>query len=165
MKEIIQTKQLSKSYDQRMILYKIDLRIEKGRSIAFTGHNGCGKSTMLKLLAGLDGLTRAEAAERCERLMEDFFMEEMGNTQMKNLSKGTLQKVGVIQALLTVPQVLLLDEPLSGQDADSQDVFISKIKELHQQGMTILMSCHEQHLIDRISDTVYHIEKGRIAYD
>ena len=57
-------------------------------------------------------------------------MAEHLRSRMSTLSKGTLQKVGVIQALLIMPDVLLLDEPLSGQDVDAQRVFVEKVNDL-----------------------------------
>jgi len=202
-KEIIRIEGLSKSYNFKTVLDRLDLSIYESQSIAFVGHNGCGKSTLLKLTARLirpdrgqvvhrkkllfhyvpehfpkmnitarqyltsmgllDGLTAAEINEKIEELSAELFMADMISKPMKNLSRGTLQKVGVIQALLSKPQLLLLDEPLSGQDMDSQAVFIDKVNELRKQGVTVLMSCHEQHLIERVSDTVYRIENGRIV--
>ena len=58
--------------------------------------------------------------------------------------------------------IILLDEPLSGQDTDSQEVFIGKINELKKQGITIFMSCHEKKLMDEISDNIYTINKGKL---
>ncbi len=66
----------------------------------------------------------------------------------------------MIQALLKEPDILLLDEPLSGQDIASQQVFIDKINVLRKNGVVILMSCHEPHLIDAISDCVYQLDGG-----
>ena len=116
----------------------------------------------LEAMGKMDGLMATEIKDRINRLCGEFFMKEMISTPMKHLSKGTLQKVGVVQALMVTPQVLLLDEPLSGQDMDSQGVFIEKVNQLREQGVTVLMACHEQHLVDQVSDTVYRIEKGRI---
>ena len=59
--------------------------------------------------------------------------------------------------------MIVLDEPLSGQDVDSQEVFISKINGLRGKGVTVLMSCHEKKLIDAISDKVYTIEQGKLV--
>ena len=81
---------------------------------------------------------------------------------MKDLSKGTLQKIGVIQALLRRPQVLLLDEPLSGQDMDSQMVFIQKMNALRAEKVTLLMSCHEKYLVESLSDTVMAVGHGQV---
>ena len=92
----------------------------------------------------------------------DFFLESMINTKLNELSKGSLQKVGVIQALIGKRDVILLDEPLSGQDAASQDVFIEKINELRGKGVTVLMSCHERRLIDELTDREYTINNGKL---
>ena len=81
---------------------------------------------------------------------------------MKNMSKGSLQKVGVIQALMAPHDAILLDEPLSGQDVPSQEVFVSKMNELKSQGKAIFISCHEKKLIDELSDKVYTIQSGRL---
>jgi len=66
----------------------------------------------LKLRGKIDDVS----TEKIKELLQDFFMEEMTNTSLNHLSKGSLRKIGVIQALLKKPDVLLLDEPLSGQD-------------------------------------------------
>lgn len=202
MNELISLNGISKIYDSKLVLDKIDLSIKENQSIALTGHNGSGKSTLLKIVAGLvkpsagsitfahkllfhyvpdgfpkmnltiwqylkrmgeiDGLASEKEKEKIECLSEDFFLRDMLHSKMSHLSKGTLQKVGVIQALLTKPDVLLLDEPLSGQDLDSQRVFISKINELRNDNVTILMSCHERYLIEQITDTVYGIDNRKL---
>lgn len=82
----------------------------------------------------LDGMRRDEAGRRIESLGEDFFLSELLDVPMKSLSKGTLQKIGVIQALVTRPDVLLLDEPVSGQDKEPQKVLIEKTNELRGRG-------------------------------
>ncbi len=81
---------------------------------------------------------------------------------MKYLSKGTLQKVGVIQALLKIPDILILDEPLSGQDVQSQEMFVKLMKELNQGGMTLVMACHEKYLVEQLAQEVYQIDQGCI---
>lgn len=113
-------------------------------------------------MCDIDGMTVQDAEEKIQMLSKDFFLEDMMHTQMRHLSKGTLQKVGVIQALLTKPDVLLLDKPLSGQDLDSQNVFIDKINELRRENVTVLMSYHEPDLPLKISDIVYRISEGKI---
>jgi len=116
----------------------------------------------LSLIARIDEINRADIRKVIVSHLKDFFMEHMADTPLLYLSKGSLQKVGVIQALLVMPDVLLLDEPLSGQDMKSQRVFIERMKELLENGMTIIMSCHEKYLIDEISDTVVEIKDGQI---
>jgi len=108
----------------------------------------------------IEGLSKEYVAKRSEELFHTFFMEEMVDNSIKNLSKGTMQKVSVIQAVLSKPDILLLDEPLSGQDVDSQKVFIDLINQMNEDGVTIVMSCHEDLLLRTVSKIIYEI-KGR----
>ena len=111
----------------------------------------------------MDGLEDTKLQQRIQKLSEDFFFYSMLDTPMKHLSKGSLQKVGVIQALLKEPEVLLLDEPLSGQDVMSQQVFIQQMNELRKKGVVILMSCHEPYLVDAITDCVYQFKEEKLT--
>ena len=99
--------------------------------------------------------------EGIKRLGEDFFLSEMLDLSMQSLSKGTLQKISVMQALLAKPDVLLLDEPLSGQDRESQKVFVQKINMLRNAGTTIFMSCHEKKLVKAISEQAEQANHNR----
>lgn len=110
----------------------------------------------------LDGMRKDEAGKRAESLGDDFFLGGLLDVPMKSLSKGTLQKIGVIQALMTRPDILLLDEPVSGQDKESQKVLIEKTNELRSEDVTILMSCHEEHIVNAIAKDVYTIRGGRL---
>lgn len=113
-------------------------------------------------MGSLSGLERKETEKRIDTLGSDFFLSELLDTQMRALSKGSLQKVGVMQALIRKPDVLLLDEPLSGQDVDSQKVFIEKVNEMRSMGVTVFMSCHEKYLVNAISEKVYTIREGKL---
>lgn len=106
----------------------------------------------------LDGLTKEEAKERGRFLFRQFFMDSMADKPMKYLSKGTLQKTAVIQALLTKADILLMDEPLSGQDVESQNIFMAMIQKYVNDGGSVVMSCHEKKLINRLADLVYEIK-------
>ena len=56
--------------------------------------------------------------------------------------------------------MFLLDEPLSGQDEDSKKVFIHKVNELREKGITVILSCHEKELTDALTEKQYIIQKG-----
>lgn len=128
---------------------------EKFSAVNMTG------TKYLDYMSAMDGLyTSAERKDIIKKFTEEFYLTDMINKPMRKLSKGTLQKIGVIQALIRKPEVLLLDEPLSGQDVNSQQVFVSKILELKKQGTIILLAAHEENLINNLSDSVYTI-KGR----
>lgn len=112
----------------------------------------------IRCMGRIQGMDPKAIEQKSRQLFQAFFMESMTDIPMKHLSKGTLQKVGVIQAVLQRPDVLLLDEPLSGQDLDSQEVFIQWMNRLRAEGVALVMSCHEKHLYARISDTVYEVK-------
>lgn len=199
---IIKIKNLVKKYDDRVVFDNVSLDIMKGESIALTGNNGMGKSTLIKILCGLtsmnsgeiirdknlkfnyipekfpplnikareyikligeiEGLRRDDFVRKTNYLYKEFNLEKMINITMKNLSKGTLQKITVIQAFLSKPDILLLDEPLSGQDSESQKTFIRMVKELIKDGVTVIMSCHELFLIDQLSTRILQIKDSKI---
>lgn len=120
-----------------------------------------GRSYLMRMGA-MDGLKKTIVLNQVETLGEEFFLSELLDIPMKYLSKGSLQKIGVIQAFLKRPDVLLLDEPLSGQDKESQRVFIEKVNQLRSQDTTVLMACHEKKLLDAIAEEVYIISEGRL---
>lgn len=111
----------------------------------------------IKALGLIGGLTPEQVRISMTDLFQAFQMDDMRNVPIKHLSKGTIQKVAVIQALLTTPDVLLLDEPLSGQDIQSQQLFIRMVQKLHQQGVATIMSCHERFLVNQLANTAYEI--------
>lgn len=119
--------------------------------------------TYILQMAQIEGMKEKEAEEKSNELFDHFFMSTMVDTPLKYLSKGTLQKVAVIQAFMMKPDLFLFDEPLSGQDSASQKNFIQYVNELNQQGTAILISCHEQWLVQAISKTVYEIKNKTIV--
>lgn len=94
------------------------------------------------------------------KLYRDFFLEDMIDTPMKYLSKGTLQKAAVLQALIDKRDLLFLDEPLSGQDYLSQSNFVMHMKKRKAEGMSIVMACHEPYLIHELADRILQIKSG-----
>lgn len=116
--------------------------------------------SFMKHIGYIDGLDKKTCDQRCKYLFSKFYMDDLLDIPLKHLSKGTLQKVGVIQALLIPCDVLLLDEPLSGQDMDSQAVFIDLMHEWKENGTTIIMACHEKYLVSRISNRIFEIREG-----
>ena len=116
----------------------------------------------IKSLGLIGGLTTAKVSTSMTDLFQTFQMDDMCDVPIKHLSKGTIQKVSVIQALLTTPDVLLLDEPLSGQDIQSQQLFIRMVQKLHQQGVATIMSCHERFLVNQLAHTAYEISDHQL---
>ena len=101
-----------------------------------------------------------DADEQLETYYKNFHLEDMLDTPMKQLSKGTLQKAAMIQALIGEKDILFMDEPLSGQDIKSQQCFVKEIRSQKEQGLSVIMACHEPFLIKELADKVYQIKDG-----
>lgn len=119
-------------------------------------------SQYIRHMGLIEGLSSSAIQEKSDELLSAFFMRELKDVPMKHLSKGTLQKVGVVQALLIANDVLLLDEPLSGQDTASQQEFVRRIRALRQSGVTVLLACHEKRLARALADRLYEIGEGTV---
>ena len=102
--------------------------------------------------------TESEGRDCMENYLHQFHLEAMLKTPMKYLSKGTLQKAAVIQALLGKRELMFLDEPLSGQDTLSQMTLIQELRRRKEEGMTLIMACHETYLIEELADRIYEIK-------
>lgn len=107
--------------------------------------------------------TEGEDHDCMERYLRQFHLETMLKTPMKYLSKGTLQKAAVIQALLGKRDLMFLDEPLSGQDTLSQMTLIQELRRRKEEGMALIMACHETCLIEELADRIYEIREGELA--
>jgi ABC-2 type transport system ATP-binding protein len=83
--------------------------------------------------------------------------------QIKNLSKGNKQKVGVIQALMHRPELLLLDEPTSGLDPLMQQEVVGLLREANAAGATIFFSSHIMSEVEHVANRVGIIRKGEIV--
>jgi ABC-2 type transport system ATP-binding protein len=82
--------------------------------------------------------------------------------QIKNLSKGNKQKVGVIQALMHRPQLLLLDEPTSGLDPLIQQEVLGLLREANKNGATVFFSSHIMSEVENVAGRVAIIRSGKI---
>ena len=115
-------------------------------------------------IGAISGLKKDEINTQSRRLFEALFMQDMIETPIRFLSKGTIQKLAVVQAFLITPDVLLLDEPISGQDKDSQQAFMDMVNKLNrEQGVTILCSCHEDYMVNAIAKKVYTITDRKLC--
>ncbi|MDR2967700.1 MAG: ABC transporter ATP-binding protein [Methanobacteriaceae archaeon] len=112
----------------------------------------------IKFLAdyrGLKDLTKAH------ELIERFDLDPKDN--IKKMSKGTKQKLGIIVALMHDPKIIILDEPTSGLDPLMQNKFIELILEEKKKGKTILMSSHTFEEVEKTCDRVAIIKAGEIV--
>ncbi len=116
----------------------------------------------LEYVSRVKGLSRAQRAEEAFRVMERCGLSDMGSRMLRQLSKGYRQRVGIAQALIGAPPVLILDEPTVGLDP-SQIVDIRRmIKELGG-AHTVLLSTHILPEVSMVCDRVIIISRGRIV--
>jgi ABC-2 type transport system ATP-binding protein len=209
---MIATERLTHSYEGKVALVDLNLRVDPGEIFGFLGPNGAGKSTTVKILTGLirpqsgraivagfdvethpldvkrrvgyvpeapalyDSLTAAEylelmgclyhldpAAARTRRgeLLELFGLDVDQHQRIKEFSKGMRQKVVIAAALLHKPEVLILDEPFDGLDANTALVMKELLRQLAGQGKTILFSSHILEVVERICTRIMVINLGR----
>lgn len=119
----------------------------------------------LTFIGELYGLDYDVADEKAKKLMALFNLEKVYDSRISSYSKGMRQKVLIISSLLNDPDILFLDEPLSGMDANSVMVFKEVLAELVSQGKTIFYSSHIMEVVEKISDRIILINDGQIVAD
>lgn len=118
----------------------------------------------LSFYAKLCGVPRAEVAVRVTSLLEAVGLAHAGDERLRNYSKGMLQRIGIGQALVHDPQVLFLDEPMSGLDPIGRKEIRDLIWQFRDRGKTIFMTTHILSDVEMLCDSVAIIVKGRIQY-
>ncbi len=111
----------------------------------------------------LCGYSRAEARRRCDQVLEQVGMSARADRPLAGYSKGMRQRIKLAQALLHDPQLLLLDEPLSGIDPLGRRDTIALFRQLAQAGKCLLVSSHELEELEKLTDHVAIMAQGRIA--
>ena len=128
-----------------------------GELNAYDGMTGWELLTYYANLRG--GVDWSYAESLAERLELDL------NRKIRNLSKGNKQKVGLVQAFMARPELLILDEPTSGLDPLMQQEFYRLVLEAKEEGQTVFLSSHVMAEVERIADRVGIIREGRLVLD
>jgi ABC-2 type transport system ATP-binding protein len=116
----------------------------------------------LKTLGKLSGLSDAEVEGRIPEILDLLGLADVRHKKISQLSGGMTQKVGLAQALLHEPKLLVLDEPLGGLDPLSRHQFKGIVLKLGQKGTTILFSSHILSDVQDVADRIGIINRGRI---
>lgn len=116
---------------------------------------------MILYLAELKDYPIKKAKERALHYLKKLGLEGKEKVSVEELSKGMAQKVQFIGSIIHEPELLILDEPFSGLDPLSQDVFKNEIKELAQSGTAILLSSHQMNMVEEICDRLFMIHRGQ----
>lgn len=200
--------QLTKKFQDTLALDAVSLSVAAGERVALLGHNGAGKSTMMKIILGLipyDGgdvavmqaapgsaaaraqvaylpenvafhpaLTgleqigtylrlRGEDAGQAMALLERVGLHAAAKRRIGTYSKGMRQRVGLAQALIGRPKLLVLDEPTSGLDPVSRRDFYALLDGLAADGASILLSSHALTEVEARTDRILILSKGRLV--
>jgi len=109
----------------------------------------------------LKGLDKRRAQQQAEMWLERLEMTEVRDRKVMELSKGNQQKVQLIAALIADPEIVVLDEPLSGLDPVGARTITNLIRDLAAAGKTVLVSTHQMELVETICQRVLMIYKGQ----
>ncbi len=205
----VDIEKVCKHYGNFDAVSNLSLQIPQRQVVALIGHNGAGKTSLLKMILGvsrpssgqirlwgqsLDGdrsfsrdqigflpevanFTNAmsgietlkffarikqQPVAQCAQLLEQVGLSDAARRKIKTYSKGMRQRLGLAQALLGNPKLLILDEPTTGLDPDSRRDFYDIVYERQQQGATIIISTHSLAEIEIQADSIAILKKGRL---
>ena len=210
---MIETKDLTKTFDNFTAVDSLNLKIEKGEFFGLLGPNGAGKTTTISLLSTLllptkgeiliDGqqltrqrpdlkrkisvitqeysmrqdmnmdeimeyqgrlyfMPRKEIKKRTEELLEFCDLLKFRKRTVRKLSGGMKRKLMVCRALLTEPDILLLDEPTAGMDALSRRQMWNLLRKLNDRNLTILLTTHYMEEAQNLCGRVALMDHGKL---
>jgi len=114
-------------------------------------------------MARLCGYDRTEARRRTDRALEQVGMTGRADRKLRGYSKGMRQRIKLAQAVLHDPDLIVLDEPLSGIDPVGRQELLELFRALARQGKCLLISSHELEELEKLTDHVAIMSRGRIA--
>jgi ABC-2 type transport system ATP-binding protein len=115
--------------------------------------------------ARLCGMSRQRRRARAEELLAQVGLDHAADARLRTYSKGMQQRLGIAQALVHDPDVVFLDEPMSGLDPIGRKEVRDLILRLREQGKTVFMNTHILHDVELVCDRVAIIAGGRIRYE
>jgi ABC-2 type transport system ATP-binding protein len=119
---------------------------------------------LLRYFAGLFGCSAADSRARANRLLDEVGIGAERRLQLRKFSKGMLQRVGIAQALINDPELVILDEPMSGLDPLGRRDVRSMILQLRDRGCTVFFSSHVLSDAEALCNRVAILAKGRLVY-
>jgi len=117
---------------------------------------------LLRFYANIFGLTRSETDKRIEKLIALVELGHAAKRPIKTYSKGMQQRIGLAQALINNPDLLILDEPTSGLDPLGRMKVREIIQRLKNEGKTVFFSSHEMGEVETVCDRVAIIHQGEL---
>jgi ABC-2 type transport system ATP-binding protein len=114
-------------------------------------------------MAELSGCGRQEARDRAVKALTDFGLEKAMERAMGGYSRGMRQRAKLAQSVVHDPDVLLLDEPLTGTDPTSRHVILEQVQKRAEAGAVVLFSTHVLHEVEALTEQVLLIARGQLV--
>ena len=201
---------ISKLYNGKIVVNNVTFSIQKGNILGLLGHNGAGKTTIMKIITGyiipdsgnvyvndkqrvdknmigylpernplydnlyvieylsifckIYDLPESQRNDRLDYVINFTQIHDVLKKQIKSLSKGYRQRVGLSRALLHDPQILILDEPTSGLDPNQIIHFRQKLKDIKQDKI-IILSTHIIQEVLNTCDNIIILKQGNLIFN
>lgn len=120
---------------------------------------------LLMFTASVFNMDKKGAKNRSDELLEEFELKDAAKRPIRNYSKGMIQRIGFAASIIHYPEILILDEPMSGLDPMGRVLFKNKLLELNKKGTTIFFSSHIIPDIEDICNRVLIVSKGKVIKD
>lgn len=212
---MLQVESVSRSYGEFKAVDQVSFSVERGEVVGLLGHNGAGKTTIMKMLSGflepdegsihfkgesvtespqplqrelgylpehlpvypelsvasyldyaasLKGLSGADKRQELRRVIEATDLGDRLLAPIATLSRGLKQRVGVAQAILGKPSLLILDEPTNGLDPAQTESMRQLIKQISDTA-TVILSTHIMQEVEAVCDRALIIRRGQLVVD
>lgn len=106
-------------------------------------------------------ISKAKAKKQALKLLRKFKLIDKQYNYPDELSGGEKQRIAILRTILMKPDIILLDEPTSALDKESKESVLELINELVQEDMTIIIISHEEYFVNKVSNKIIKIEKGK----
>jgi ABC-2 type transport system ATP-binding protein len=143
-------------------------RLKGSQRLGYLGESGAlypelTPASYLRFIGGTRGLGKSELSRSMERVAADCQLSEVWNKPIRKLSRGFRQRVGLAQAMLHDPQVLILDEPTLGLDPN-QIVVVRELIRSFAQDKAVLISTHILQEVEALADQIIVISEGQLQF-
>ena len=158
-KAIFKGKDISKFSDKEFSSFHL-----RGIATVFQHYNLFDDLTAFEnviLPLNMQGICFAKAKQKVEALFKDLNIENLMSSKTANLSGGEKQRVAILRAIITEPDVLLCDEPTGALDSKNSQEIMGILKKISKNTLVVMVS-HNTDLVEQFSDHIIHIQDGHI---